>query len=187
MGIWPPDLQIIGKDILRFHAIYWPALLMALGLPLPKRLLCHDHWKMSGRKMSKSLGNVVNPVLALQRWGVDALRYFLMRSATHTKDMGYSNEFIAVAYNKELRAATGNLFQRIAMPKSSTRWSIQEAVEAQRDDTNAVHSLQDLESLEPHLVIAKTTVQNAMDNLDPAAATRANFALLREVCTQPDN
>ncbi|KAH7318220.1 tRNA synthetases class I (M)-domain-containing protein [Stachybotrys elegans] len=180
MGIWPADLQIIGKDILRFHAIYWPALLMALGLPLPKRLLCHDHWKMSGRKMSKSLGNVVNPVLALQRWGVDALRYFLMKSATHTKDMGYSNDLIAVAYNKELRAATGNLFQRIAMPRASAKWSIEQAVEAQRDDSNPVHQLKDIETLESHLVVVKDTVQKAMDNLDPAAATRATFALLRE-------
>ena len=76
---WPADVHVVGKDILRFHAIYWPALLMAAGLPPPKTILAHAHWTKDRSKMSKSKGNVVDPFKALEVYGVDTLRFFLMR------------------------------------------------------------------------------------------------------------
>ncbi|KAK6453195.1 methionyl-tRNA synthetase [Trichoderma asperellum] len=188
MGIWPADLQVIGKDILRFHTIYWPALLMALGLPVSKGYLCHNHWTMSNRKMSKSLGNVVNPFFAIQRWGIDPLRYFLMRNATFHKDMSYSNQLIGTVYMKELQANIGNLFYRIAKPKSSVRWSTLEAVTAFRDgDLNAwaeKHNANDSEAiyftLESHLSESPKAFCKEMDDYDTSAAIRVVFELLRE-------
>lgn len=189
MGIWPADLQIVGKDILRFHAIYWPALLIALGMPPAKQILCHNHWTMSNRKMSKSLGNVVNPVFALQRWDIDPLRYFLMRNGNLTKDMSYSNDIIGAVYAKELQANIGNLFYRIAKPKSAARWSTKEAVETA--NSGAFKELDDLRnderhaqffSLEPFLARATDAVCKEMAEYNTAGAVRETFELLREVC-----
>ncbi|KAG5951187.1 hypothetical protein E4U53_003598 [Claviceps sorghi] len=184
MGIWPADLQIIGKDILRFHAIYWPALLMALGLPLPKRLLCHNHWTMSNRKMSKSLGNVVNPFFAVQRWDLDPLRYFLMRNGSFTKDMSYSNQLIGAVYAKDLQANIGNLFYRVARPKVNAKWSTLEAVSAFRD--GAFQSMPEaysepvFTSLDEHLEKAPTAFCEEMDKCNTGGAIREIFNLLRE-------
>lgn len=84
---WPPNLQIIGKDILRFHAIYLPAILMALSsIPLPSRLLTHAHWTVSQKKMSKSIGNVVDPLDAMEKWGVDGVRFYLLRVGGRWRD-----------------------------------------------------------------------------------------------------
>ncbi|KAG5983246.1 hypothetical protein E4U55_000470 [Claviceps digitariae] len=184
MGIWPADLQIIGKDILRFHAIYWPALLMALGLPLPKRLLCHNHWTMSNRKMSKSLGNVVNPFFAVQRWDLDPLRYFLMRNGNVTKDMSYSNELIGSVYNKELQANIGNLFLRVARSKVNAKWSTVEAVSAFREGAlqglREKYSGQAFVSLDEHLEKGPAAFCEEMDQYNTGGAVREIFNLLRE-------
>ncbi|KAG6000250.1 hypothetical protein E4U43_001651, partial [Claviceps pusilla] len=184
MGLWPADMQIIGKDILRFHAIYWPALLIALGLPLPKRLLCHNHWTMSNRKMSKSLGNVVNPFFAVQRWDLDPLRYFLMRNGSLTKDMSYSNQLIGSVYTKELQANIGNLFYRVARPKVTAKWSTVEAVSAFRDGAFQglceKYSGQAFTSLDEHLEKAPAAFCEEMDKCNTAGAIREMFNLLRE-------
>ncbi|KPM38804.1 putative methionine--tRNA ligase, mitochondrial [Neonectria ditissima] len=184
-GLWPADVQVIGKDILRFHAIYWPAMLMAVGLPLPKKLICHNHWTMSNRKMSKSLGNVVNPNYALQRWGIDPLRYFLMRNGSFTKDMGYSNEFIMAVYEKELAANIGNVFQRIALVKKQ-KWSTLEAVEyAQRGfDIAQLEALPQgptYMSLEPYLEKVPLDFCEQMNEVDLSGAIREIFQLLIQV------
>ncbi|KAL7795343.1 tRNA synthetases class I (M) domain-containing protein [Trichoderma ceciliae] len=188
MGIWPANLQVIGKDILRFHTIYWPALLIALGLPVPKGFLCHNHWTMSNRKMSKSLGNVVNPFFAIQRWGIDPLRYFLMRNASLNKDMSYSNQLIGTVYMKELQANIGNLFYRIAKPKSSARWSTLEAVTAFRngklnvwaDIHDPSESMATYFSLEGHLAESPLAFGKEMDDYNTSGAIRVIFELLRE-------
>jgi len=84
---WPADLQIIGKDILRFHAIYLPAILLGLSsIPLPSRLLAHAHWTVSQKKMSKSLGNVADPLVAMEKWGVDGVRFYLIRVGGRWRD-----------------------------------------------------------------------------------------------------
>ncbi|KID91880.1 methionyl-tRNA synthetase [Metarhizium guizhouense ARSEF 977] len=184
MGLWPADLQIIGKDILRFHAVYWPALLMALNLPLPKQLLCHNHWTMSNRKMSKSLGNVVNPFFAVQRWDIDPLRYFLMRNGSFTKDMSYSNQLIGSVYAKELQANIGNLLYRIARPKVTSKWSTLEAVTAFRQgafEEIPDHTSQQLfVSLDDHLEKITSAFYEEMEKYNTGGAIREVFNLLRE-------
>ncbi|KAI0403658.1 tRNA synthetases class I (M)-domain-containing protein [Xylaria palmicola] len=126
-GGWPADVHVVGKDIIRFHCIYWPAFLMALDLPLPKQVLSHGHWLMSKRKMSKSVGNVVNPFFALDRWGVDTMRYFLVYNGHISDDADYDNEFIVQRYKKGLQRGLGNLLNRVTRPK---KWNVRQAVES---------------------------------------------------------
>ena len=109
---WPADLHLIGKDIVRFHAVYWPAFLMSAGLPLPKSVFGHGFLLHRGEKMSKSLGNVVDPVELADTYGVDTLRYFLLREVSFGQDGSWSPEAIVTRANAELANAFGNLAQR---------------------------------------------------------------------------
>ncbi|KAL1894729.1 methionyl-tRNA synthetase [Sporothrix stenoceras] len=124
-GGWPADVHVLGKDIVRFHAVYWPALLLAMDLPLPKRLLSHAHWTLGRKKMSKSVGNVVNPFYAMDRFGVDAMRYYLVHDGGIEDDSDYGNEQIVDRYKKGLQGGLGNLLGRITR---TTRWSVRESV-----------------------------------------------------------
>ena len=110
-GGWPPDLQLVGKDILRFHAVYWPAFLMAMDLPLPKTILAHGWWLMGDSKMSKSLGNIVRPEQLL-RFGVDAARFYLMRDMQVGHDRSFSYEGFMERLNADLANGLGNLAAR---------------------------------------------------------------------------
>ena len=110
---WPADVHLIGKDIVRFHAVYWPAFLLSAGLPLPKQVFGHGFiLAKGGEKMSKSLGNVVDPMDMAARYGVDALRYFLLREVSFGQDGSYSHEAIVNRVNSELANSFGNLAQR---------------------------------------------------------------------------
>jgi len=109
---WPADLHLIGKDIVRFHAVYWPAFLMSAGLPVPKQVFGHGFLLNRGQKESKSLGNVTDPLDLAARFGVDPLRYFLMREVVFGQDGSYSPEAIATRCNAELANSYGNLVQR---------------------------------------------------------------------------
>ncbi len=109
---WPPATQIIGKDILKFHAVYWPAFLQAAGLPLPKHLLSHAHWTAGGVKMSKSLGNVVSPLDLLQQYPADSIRYFLLREGGIAKDGDFNQETLKMRAEAELSNTLGNLLSR---------------------------------------------------------------------------
>lgn len=111
---WPADLQIMGKDIARFHAIYWPAFLMASGLALPKKLLVHGWIKVADQKMSKSLGNAVDPVQLAADYGVDEIRYYLTRKMAITQDSEFKFADIEQSINSELANAFGNLLNRMA-------------------------------------------------------------------------
>ena len=111
---WPADLHLIGKDIVRFHTVYWPAFLMSAGLPLPKQVFGHGFLlARGGEKMSKSLGNVVDPIELAERYGVDALRYFFLREVSFGQDGSFSAEAIVMRGNTELGNAFGNLAQRV--------------------------------------------------------------------------
>jgi methionyl-tRNA synthetase len=109
---WPADVHLIGKDIVRFHAVYWPAFLMSAKLPLPKQVFGHGFLLARGEKMSKSLGNVVDPMDLAARFGVDQLRYFLLREISFGQDGSYSAEAIVNRANSELANSFGNLAQR---------------------------------------------------------------------------
>ena len=109
---WPADVHFVGKEIVRFHAIIWPAMLMSLDLPLPKRVYGHGWLIMDGGKMSKSKGNVVDPYLLAERYGVDALRFFLLRTFPFGSDGNFSNELLINTINADLANDLGNLVSR---------------------------------------------------------------------------
>ncbi|HEY8593476.1 MAG TPA: methionine--tRNA ligase [Sphingomicrobium sp.] len=109
---WPADVHMIGKDVVRFHAVYWPAFLMSAGIEVPRQVYGHGFLLSRGEKMSKSVGNVVDPIALADRFGVDALRYFLLREVTFGQDGSYSAEAIVSRANAELANSFGNLAQR---------------------------------------------------------------------------
>jgi methionyl-tRNA synthetase len=110
---WPADCHLIAKDILRFHAVYWPALLMAAEMPLPKRVFVHGYLLMEGEKMSKSLGNVLDPFAVIDRFGSDALRFYLMRDVSFGQDGSVSTTAFEQRYESELANEYGNLASRV--------------------------------------------------------------------------
>jgi methionyl-tRNA synthetase len=109
---WPADAHIIGKDIIRFHAVYWPAFLMSAGIPLPKRVYAHGFLFNRGEKMSKSVGNVVDPFNLADQYGVDQMRYFFLREVPFGQDGNYNHEAIVARINADLANDLGNLAQR---------------------------------------------------------------------------
>jgi methionyl-tRNA synthetase len=111
-AFWPANVHMIGKDITRFHAIYWPAILMSAGLPTPRQVVVHGFLFNRGEKMSKSVGNVVDPVALAERYGVDQLRYFFLREVPFGQDGNYSHEAIVQRINADLANDLGNLAQR---------------------------------------------------------------------------
>ena len=109
---WPANLHMIGKDIIRFHTVYWPAFLMSAGIELPRRVFAHGFINVRGEKMSKSVGNVVDPIALVDEFGVDAVRYFLLREVPFGQDGSYSEESIIGRINTDLANELGNLAQR---------------------------------------------------------------------------
>lgn len=109
---WPADIHVIGKDVVRFHAVYWPAFLLSAGIALPKKVFGHGFVLNRGEKMSKSLGNVVEPLAMAEEYGVDQLRYFLIRDVPFGQDGSYSHEAIVTRTNADLANSFGNLAQR---------------------------------------------------------------------------
>jgi methionyl-tRNA synthetase len=110
---WPADLHLMGKDIIRFHAVYWPAFLMAAGLELPKRVFAHGWWTNEGQKISKSLGNVIDPIELINQYGSDAFRYVLLREVSFGQDGDFSVSGMKNRINSDLANAYGNLAQRV--------------------------------------------------------------------------
>ena len=110
---WPVAQHMVGKDILRFHAVYWPAFLLAAGMDLPKQIIAHGWWTIDGEKMSKSLGNVVKPAEMIETYGLDAYRYFLMREVPFGQDGDFSKTALENRVNSELCNDIGNLVQRV--------------------------------------------------------------------------
>jgi methionyl-tRNA synthetase len=110
---WPADVHLMGKEIVRQHTVYWPAFLMAAGLPLPRRVIGHGWWLMNEAKMSKSLGNVVQPQGYVDRFGVDALRYFVMREMVVGQDANFADDTFLTRYNSDLANDLGNVVSRV--------------------------------------------------------------------------
>lgn len=110
--LWPADIHVIGKDIIKFHCVYWPIMLKAMGAELPRRVLVHGWWQKDGQKMSKSTGNTVDPVLVIQEWGVDAFRYYVLRELDIGPDGNWTDEGFRNRYSAELANGLGNLVNR---------------------------------------------------------------------------
>ncbi|KAH9045241.1 tRNA synthetases class I (M)-domain-containing protein [Lactarius pseudohatsudake] len=201
---WPPDLQVVGKDIVRFHAIYFPAMLQALDLPLPKRLLAHSHWTVNRRKMSKSIGNVVDPFQAIDELGADPVRYYLARIGGRFKDdVDWSNEQLENSAS-ELQSLLGNFYLRITsaairkrLPEDFQSCS-RETLEQSMDVEKLIEVVDPLKSLaavvDNHLeelriaealeaIISQLKAANAMMNATEPWAKDTPQALIGEVYT----
>lgn len=111
---WPADVHVIGKGIIRFHAIYWPAILMSAKLPLPKKLFVHEYLTINGQKISKTLGNVIDPIPLAEEYGADALRYYLLAKVSPFQDGDFTTEKLKEAYNSDLANGIGNLVARVS-------------------------------------------------------------------------
>jgi methionyl-tRNA synthetase len=112
MSLWPADIHVVGKDIIKFHAVYWPIMLRAMELPLPKQVLAHGWWQKDGQKMSKTTGNVVDPIAVINEWGLDAFRFYVVRELDIASDGNWTDEGFKQRYNAELADALGNLLNR---------------------------------------------------------------------------
>ena len=131
---WPADVQIVGKDIIRFHAAIWPAMLMSLGIDLPKTLYVHGFVTADGKKMSKTLGNVISPKQLVAKYGVDAFRYYFLRHIPSYNDGDFTQELFDQAYNNELANELGNAVQRtVAMIQKYQHGTIGDIPEAEHD------------------------------------------------------
>ena len=123
---WPADVHVIGKGITRFHAIYWPAFLLSAGLALPKILFVHGYITIDGQKMSKSIGNVIDPFELIEKYGVDAVRYFFLREVPAAEDGDFSYEKFETRYNADLASGLGNLVARVLTLAKKEKVSIPE-------------------------------------------------------------
>ena len=176
-SIWPPNCQVIGKDIIKFHCIYWPAFLMALDIPLPKQFLTHAFWTLNREKMSKSVGNVVNPFFAIDRFDTDTMRYYLANDGGIVDDADYDNLYIVDRYKKGLQGGLGNLVSRIIRGK---KWDIRESVlKAQRSGRGP--------RMQTYVRSEAITTEEAGDPKGPmmAASTRERALLLAQMEKTP--
>ncbi|OGW80167.1 MAG: methionine--tRNA ligase [Omnitrophica bacterium RIFCSPLOWO2_12_FULL_44_17] len=172
---WPVDAHMIGKDILRQHAVYWPIMLKAMGVEMPKMVLAHGWWTMGGAKVSKSRGNTVDPVELVKKYGIDAFRYFLLREVTLGLDGAFSEDLLAERYTSDLANDLGNLWFRLA---SMLGKYFEGKIPACAGDAL-------LSSEKPNLVNLYHNVESAMLDYDPrsavsyiwAAITRLNGAI----------
>lgn len=110
--LWPANVHVIGKDIIKFHAVYWPIMLKAMGLPLPKQILVHGWWQKDGAKMSKTTGNVVDPIAVIDEWGADAFRFYVLRELDIGPDGNWTDAGFKARYQAELANGLGNLVNR---------------------------------------------------------------------------
>ncbi|KAI4250228.1 MAG: hypothetical protein L6R40_000401 [Gallowayella cf. fulva] len=173
---WPADVHVIGKDIVRFHCIYWPAFLLALDLPLPKQIMTHAHWTLGREKMAKSTGNVVNPFFALERFGSDTMRYYLLFSGGIQNDSDYDNIYIIERY-KRLQGTLGNLVTRVIRGKG---WDVRRAVKSGQTDDSA-----DGQAHRSRLRTLPSAVDAGMARLQPGAALKSILSVIYQVCRRP--
>lgn len=170
----PLAIHLVGKEITRFHAVYWPAMLMSAGLPLPRKIVAHGWWTVDGEKMSKTLGNVVDPRTLSADLSASALRYFLLREIPLGEDGDFSYEALLTRYNSELANDLGNLLHRsLAMVEKYCQGTARRFSDSADERTRG-------ERLHQQAVARRTQVEEAMAQLQPQRALEALFALVRE-------
>ena len=170
----PLAIHLIGKEIIRFHAVYWPAMLMAAGLPLPRKIVAHGWWTVDGEKMSKSLGNVVEPRKLGADIGVDAVRYFVLREIPLGEDGDFSYDALLNRYNSELANDLGNLLNRtLAMVERFSSGQARRWNQSASDETRGLR-------LSEQAQRRRGEVEAAMAEPQPQRALEALFALVRE-------
>ncbi|KAJ3881841.1 tRNA synthetases class I (M)-domain-containing protein [Lentinula edodes] len=166
---WPVDMQIIGKDIVRFHTVYLPAVLLALKLPLQRQILAHAHWTSSQKKMSKSLGNTTDPFQAIKEFGIDSVRYYLAKVGGRFQDDVDWSHVQVTKHDKELQAVLGNLYMRITSPAIASRM----APECSASDREPFIPLLEASKALP------SVLSNYMDKVNIADALEAIMDVLR--------
>jgi methionyl-tRNA synthetase len=134
-SLWPADIHIIGKDILKFHAVFWPIMLKAMGLPLPKQILVHGWWQKDGAKISKSTGNIVDPVTVIAEWGLDAFRFYVLRELDIGPDGNWTDAGFKARYQAELANGLGNLVNRSLSMLKRYRKGIVPAAQAEMTES----------------------------------------------------
>lgn len=169
---WPADCHVIGKDIVRFHCIYWPAFLMAVDLPRPNRILTHAHWTLGREKMSKSTGVAVNPFFAIDRFGVDTIRFYLVYAGGIKDDASYDNKFIINHYRTLLMGGLGNLLSRLVR---GTGWNVQQSIKSMGDRQRAFVEFQEL------LTDLPANVSTALAFPDPISGLQQIMDVVRQV------
>ncbi len=166
---WPADLHMVGKEIVRFHTIIWPAILMALGEPLPKKVYGHGWLLLGGDKMSKSKGNVVDPYILAERYGVDAIRYYLLREIPFGSDGSYTNEEFIGLINKDLCNDLGNLARRtLAMSRQYFGGKVTDKGENGEGDEEFIAAINSL----------RARTDEAIDKINPSKALEEVFAVI---------
>lgn len=165
---WPPQVHVMAKDIIKFHAVFWPAMLMAMNVPLPERMFVHGYLLMDGEKMSKSLGNVLDPMHVVDLFGSDALRFYCFREVSFGNDGSISTSGFETRYNTELANDYGNLASRSLAMVSKYRDGI-------------VPSKPESTGLEPDFDGAADSLRHRFDNLELTAALEAIWVLVRRL------
>lgn len=174
---WPADLHLMSKDIIKFHCALWPAMLMSAGIPLPERVFAHGYFTIDGQKMSKSLGNAIDPVEIAKLHGVDALRYFLVREIPFGNDGDFSSERFGQRYESDLAKGVGNFVSRVlAMAEKVERHSEQR--EESHEDTGSLAATRDDEKVQERVREVWQEYEEAFDRTRPDEALDVSWRLI---------
>lgn len=186
---WPATVHLVGKDILRFHCVYWPAFLMSAGLPLPQQVFGHGWWLSDDKKMSKSLGNVVRPDYLIERFGADALRWFLVREMTFGQDSSFSDQAFLERFNADLANSLGNTASRtLALVRRNLDGRIPAAPADGPLPAAAAAAVENyrqrMDAMEPHRALE--AVQRLLGEIDAFIQEKQPWVLARQPDDRPE-